>query len=77
MGQNDSEKRTDFLPAESFSVGVQTEENALVDKGVLVLRPGALLVFRVRGAHDGLNLVAVDEASDVGVANLSGGEAEN
>lgn len=56
---------TEFLPAEGLSVGVQAEENTLVDEGVLVLRPGALLVLGVSGADDGLNLVTVDETGEV------------
>ena len=63
-------RRTAFLPAEGLRVGVQTEEDTLVDEGVLVLRPGALLVLGVRGADDGLDLIAVDDAGNVGVGDL-------
>ena len=63
-------ERTQLLPAESLGVGVEAEENTLVDEGVLVLRPGALLVLRVCGANDRLNLVAVDETGDIGVGDL-------
>ena len=63
-------RRTEFLPAEGLRVGVQTEEDTLVDEGVLVLRPGALLVLRVCGANDRLNFVAVDETGDIGVGDL-------
>ena len=65
---------TEFLATDGLRVRVQTEENALVDEGVLVLRPGALLVLRVGGADNGLDLGAVDDTSDVGVGDLSGRE---
>ena len=39
-----------------------------------MLRPGALLVLGARGADDGLDLVRVDETSDIGVADLRSGE---
>ena len=58
-----------------LGVRVEAEENALVDKGVLVLRPGALLDLRVGGTDNGLDLVAVDDASDIGVGNLCRREA--
>ena len=67
---------TEFLATDGLRVRVQTEENALVDEGVLVLRPGALLVLRVGGADNGLDLVAVDETSNIGVGDLGSGEAE-
>ena len=41
-----------------------------------MLRPRALLDFRVGRANDGLNLGAVDETGDVGVGDLRGREAE-
>ena len=61
---------TNLLPADGLRVGVEAEENTLVDKWVLVLRPGALLVLRVGGADDRLDLVAVDETGDIGVGDL-------
>ena len=70
-------RRTQLLAAEGLGVRVEAEENSLVDEGVLLLGPGALLDLLAGGADDRLDLVAVDEASDVGVANLSGGEAED
>ena len=39
-----------------------------------MLRPGALLVLRVGGADNGLDLVAVDETSDIGVRDLRRGK---
>ena len=62
--------RTELLAADGLSVRVQAEENALVNQGVLVLRPGALLVLGVRGADDGLDLIAVDDAGNIGVGDL-------
>ena len=35
-----------------------------------MLRPGALLVLGVRGADDGLDLIAVDDAGNIGVGDL-------
>lgn len=67
--------RTDLLSAEGLGVGVETEENGLVDEGVLLLCPGTLLNFLTSRANDGLNLVAVDQASDIGVGDLGSGEA--
>ena len=67
--------RTELLAADSLSVRVQAEENALVNQGVLVLRPGALLMLGVRGADNRLDFVAVDETSNVGVGDLGGGKA--
>jgi hypothetical protein len=52
----------------------EAEEDGLVDEGVLLLRLGALLELLAGRAHDGLNLVAVDQAGDVGVGALGGGE---
>ena len=75
-GKVRSRIRTKLLPADGLRVRVETEQNALVDEGVLVLRPRALLVLGVGGANDRLDLVAVDEASDVGVGDLRSGEAE-
>lgn len=64
----------DLLPAEGLGVGVETEENGLVDKGVLLLGPGALLDLLAGRADDGLDLIGVNDAGDVGVEDLGGGE---
>ena len=40
-----------------------------------MLRPGALLVLVVGGTDNGLDLVAVDKASDIRVGDLGSGEA--
>ena len=39
-----------------------------------MLRPGALLVLVVGGTDNGLDLIAVDETSDVRVGDLRRGE---
>lgn len=62
--------RTKFLPAENLGVRVQTEENALVHQGVLLLCPGAFLDLGVCGTDDGLDLSAVDKAGNIGVRDL-------
>jgi len=59
-----------FLAAQDLRVGVEAEENGLVEKRVLFLGPGALLDLLASGADDGLDLVAVDEASDIRVGDL-------
>lgn len=66
---------TEFLPAESLGVWVETEENGLVDEGVLLLCPWALLDLLASGADNGLDLIAVDQAGDIGVGDLGGGKA--
>ena len=66
---------TDLLPAQGLGIGVETEENGLVDEGVLLLCPGTLLNFLASGADDRLNFVTVDETSNIGVRDLGGGEA--
>ena len=63
------------MPAQGLGVGVETEENGLVDEGILLLGPGTLLNFLASGADDRLNFVTVDEASNIGVCDLGGGEA--
>jgi len=64
----------DLLPAEGLGVGVETEENSPVDEGVLLLCPGPLLDLLASRADDGLDLVTVDEAGDIGVGDLGCGE---
>ena len=71
------DRLTKLLPADGLRVRVQAEEDALVDEGVLVLRPGALLDLRVGGADDGLDLIRVDETGDVGVGDLRRREADD
>jgi hypothetical protein len=62
------------LSAQSLCVGVEAEEDGLVDERVLLLRPGAFLELLAGRANDGLDLIAVDQAGDVGVGDLGGGE---
>ena len=63
------------MPAQGLGVGVETEENGLVDEGVLLLGPGTLLNFLASGSDDGLDFVTVDETSNIGVRDLRGGQA--
>lgn len=63
------------MPAEGLGVGVEAEENGLVDQGVLLLCPGALLELLAGGTNNGLDLVAVDQTGNVGVGDLGSGEA--
>jgi len=65
------------LPANGLGVRVETEEDGLVDKGVLLLCPGTFLDFLASRADNGLDLVAVDQASNVRVGDLGGREAES
>ncbi len=64
------------MPAQRLCIGIETEEDSLVDQGVLLLGPGTLLDFLTSGANDRLDFVAVDEAGDVGVRDLGVGKAE-
>ena len=65
------------MPANGLGVRVETEEDGLVDKGVLLLCPGTFLDFLASRADNGLDLVAVDQASNVWVGDLGGREAES
>jgi hypothetical protein len=65
------------LPANGLGVRVETEEDSLVDEGVLLLCPGTFLDFLASRANNGLDLVAVDQASNVRVGDLGGREAES
>ena len=65
------------MPANGLGVRIQTEEDSLVDKGILLLCPGTFLDFLASGANNGLDLVAVDQASNVRVGDLGGREAES
>jgi hypothetical protein len=65
------------LPANGLGVRVETEEDSFVDKGILLLRPGTFLDFLASRADNGLDLVAVDQASNVRVGDLGGREAES
>ena len=67
---------TQFLPANSLGVGVEAEEDTLVDQWVLVLGPRTLGDLGVGRSDNGLNHGAVDDASDIGVGDLGRGETE-
>jgi len=64
----------EFLSTNSLGVGVETEEDALIDQWVLVLSPRALGDFGVGRSDDSLDHGAVDDASDIGVCDLGGRE---
>jgi len=65
----------EFLPANTLGVGVEAEENTLVDQWVLVLSPWAFGDLGVGRSDNGLDHGAVDDASDIGVGDLGGGES--
>jgi hypothetical protein len=74
-GKGEAKKgRTEFLSAQGLRVGVESEEDGLVDERVLLLCPRALLHLLASRTHDGLDFFAVDQASDVGVGDLGRGE---
>jgi len=64
-----------FLSAEGLRIWIETEEDSLVHKGILLLCPGSFLDFLPCRPNNGLDLVTVDNASDVGVRDL--GRREN
>lgn len=66
---------TEFLPANGLGVGVETEEDALVDQWVLMLSPWTLGDLGVGRSDNGLDHSAVDDASDIGVGDLGSGKA--
>lgn len=59
-----------FLPTEGLGVWVQAEEDRLVDQRVLLLCPWAFLDFLTSRTNNRLDFVAVDQASDIWVADL-------
>jgi hypothetical protein len=61
---------TQFLPAQGLRIRVETEENGLVNKRVLLLCPGPLLDLLSSGTNDGLDLTAVDKTSDIGIGDF-------
>ena len=65
-----------FLSALGLGIRVETEKNSLVDERVLLLGPGTFLGFLAGRSNNGLDFVAVDQASDVRVGDLSHREAE-
>jgi len=65
----------EFLPANSLGIGIEAEEDTLIDQRVLVLGPWALGDLGVGRSDNGLDHGAVDDASDVGVGDLRSGES--
>jgi hypothetical protein len=68
---------TEFLPANSLGVGIEAEENTLVDQWVLVLSPWALGDLGIGRSDNSLDHGAVDDTSDIWVGYLGGGETED
>ena len=64
---------TQLLATQSLRIGVQAEQDTLVDKWVLLLRPGTLEDLRLCRAHHRLDLLAVNEASDIRICHLRSG----
>ena len=65
------------MPAQGLGVGVETEKNSLVDEGVLLLGPGAFLNFLTGGSDNRLNLITVDQTSNIRVGDFSSREAKD
>jgi len=64
----------ELLATKGLCIWVKTEEDGLVDEGVLLLCPGAFGVLLVGGADGGLDLSAINQAGHVGVGDLGGGK---
>jgi len=67
--------RTEFLLPQDLRVRVQTEKNAPIVEGILLLGPGTFLDFLACRTNNRLDLSAIDETGDVGVGYLGGGQA--
>lgn len=65
---------TEFVSAQSLCVWVQAEEDSFVDERVLFLCPRTFLYLLPCGAYNRLDLIAVDQASNIRVGDLRGGE---
>jgi len=65
------------LPANSLGVGVEAEEDTLVDQWVLVLSPWALGDLGIGRSNNGLDHRAVDDSSNIRVGDLGGRETED
>ena len=59
-----------------LSVGIETEQNAPVDQGILLLSPGSLLYFPTSGTNNRLDFIAINETGDIRVGNLGRRKAE-
>ncbi len=70
-------RRTEFLPANSFGIGIKAEQDGLVDQWVLLLCPGALLNLLSSRSDNGLDFVTVDQTRYVGVRDLGGRQTRN
>jgi len=64
----------ELVPAKSFGVRVETEENRFVAERVLLLCPRTLLDFLARRTDDRLDLRRVDQTGHVWVGDFSGGQ---
>jgi hypothetical protein len=64
----------EFLSVQSLCVWVQAEEDGFVDERVLLLHPRALLHLLSCRAYNRLNLIAVDQMSDISVGDFRSGE---
>lgn len=69
-------KLTELVPAKSFGVRVETEENRFVAERVLLLCPRTLLDFLARRTDDRLDLRRVDQTGHIWVGDFGGGQAE-
>jgi hypothetical protein len=67
----------ELLATEGLGVRVEPEENGLVGQRVLLLGERPLLGGLSGGTDDGLDLVRVDQAGDVGRGDLGGREVES
>ena len=65
------------MPANGLGVGIEAEEDTLVDQWILVLSPWAPGDLGVGRSDNSLDHGAVDDASDVGVGDLGGWETKD
>lgn len=76
--QGDGEKvniaLTQLLPAKGFGIGVETEQNGLVAKRVLLLCPRALLDLLARRTNNRLDLSRIDQTSDIRIGDFGSGQ---
>jgi hypothetical protein len=57
---NNKLRRTKLMPAKGLGVWVKTEKDGLVDQGIFLLCPRALLNFLASRSDDRLDFIAVD-----------------
>lgn len=65
------------MPANRLGIGVEAEEDTLVDQWVLVLGPWASGDLGFGRSDNSLDHGAVDDTSDIGVGDLGSGETGN